>query len=715
MAGLVNNFEAVKMDSWRNIMPTIASAAEFSEAEKAAMMEADSCLERKRALARHARHETIKHEVNSSKLARQTKHEAAIILESIIHFHVWEAIPEQAYRQARQDAGSREKLSRVMNEDAVVVWRMPIPLGPKKSEFRLRTAEQVRKEPLVLRTNTEVKCEDEMVEVLAKAKAIRVNKMPQIRGKVLSAKNKAGQPVCPDFQRGECTEKNGCPQGKHCCAILLTSGRVCGQWHAAQRCRNKNAISPREFEEATRLATIRQEATRLGESDEEDIDKESTQRQEAGEQAIQQSASSRGEARHRSRSTTPVRAVDKRARHPGGNPGGGSEKTLQDARTMEDDTDRRRREAEPRRRTVQTAAASSDTSSQTSKAASSQNKQAEKEHSDMDSGRTKASHQVEKGNNHRLTSETLPQEAMQVQEAGKADKSKYDKLAQKRLGRKGTKYKPAPPSLIAKAQEEGGELWLGGLPLAENQQDLQKKNISIQIHCFRGSPERKKIDGKGIKASGIEIPRALILQLDMDNAERAQEEWPDVMRLVFTSLHQGDNAYLHCMAGVHRAGCVGVMMRAVLHREKFLHAIRHVELARCIEPWGVIEDMKAETIEKMISIEMTMPTIRPNGWAEYPDQIHAAVSDKDGDQGIPLCRWGQKTKSGAGEQMVKLIKRKDLIDYELDIPKRLCSECRLKLPASFLVEAREAGIYGEACLTTLEASQDVRQVKSRPA
>ena len=695
MARLVNNVEAVKMDSWRRIMPTIASAAEFSEAEKEAMMEADSCLERKRVLARQARHEAIRHEVNSSKLARRTKHEAAIILESIIHFHVWEAIPEQAYRQARQDPGSREKLSRAMNEDAAVVWRMPIPLGSKKSEFRLRTAEQVRREPLVLRTNTAVKCEDEMVKVLAKDETRRAKKMPQVRGKTLSTNNKAGQPVCPDFQLGECTKGKECPQGKHCCAVLLTSGRVCGQWHAAQCCENKNAISPREFEEATRLATIRQEATRLGESDEEDADEEDTLQHEAGEQVTQQSASSRGEERHRRRSATPIRAVDKRDRDPGGNPGGGNEKTLQGTLTMGEDADRRRRKAEPRREMVQTVATSSDTGIQTSKAASSQNEQAEKDHSDANSGHTKVNRQAEKREDPRLTSGTRPQETKRIQEAGEAWKSKYDQLAQKRFERKGTKYSPVPPSLIAKAQEEGGELWLGGLPLAENQQDLQKKNISIQVHCFRGSPERKEIDGKGIKASGIEIPKALILQLDMDNAERAQEEWPEVMRLVVTSLFQGDNAYIHCMAGVHRAGFAGVMMRAVLHDETFKQALSQVGAVRQIRPWSVATEMRPEVIQALLGIEVAIPSVRPNGWAEYPTLIHAVVDGSDRDPGVPLCSWYRGAENEEETQEVVFIEKGDLYDWTVDIPIDLCAKCKAKLPASFLAEAMEAMVYAE--------------------
>ena len=117
-----------------------------------------------------------------------------------------------------------------------------------------------------------------------------------------------------------------------------------------------------------------------------------------------------------------------------------------------------------------------------------------------------------------------------------------------------------------------------------------------------------------------------------------------------------------------------------------------MEAVRQIRAWEVIEDMRPEAIEAMIGIKTTLPIVRPDGWAEYPEHIHAVVNSKGGGQGSLLCTWGQKTGSEVGKQTGKLIEAKHLIDYELDTPKDLCSKCMPKLPASCLVEAMEAGI-----------------------
>mgnify|MGYP003316853766 CR=1 FL=1 len=215
-------------------MPNVALAAKFSRIEKMALREADKCLEGAKA---DVAERQVEGEVSMSMLAKRVKHEAVIILESIMAFHTWEATPEQAFHQARQDSGNRAKLDKAMEEDAVVLWKRPTPLGANKSEFRLRTAKEVRREPVALRTNTAVRREEEMVEALAEDETRKVRKMPRIEGKVLSARDKTGHPMCPDFQLGICTEeisRGECPQGKHGCAVLLKSGRVCGQWHTAQ-------------------------------------------------------------------------------------------------------------------------------------------------------------------------------------------------------------------------------------------------------------------------------------------------------------------------------------------------------------------------------------------------------------------------------------------------------------------------------------------------
>jgi hypothetical protein len=134
----------------------------------------------------------------------------------------------------------------------------------------------------------------------------------------------------------------------------------------------------------------------------------------------------------------------------------------------------------------------------------------------------------------------------------------------------------------------------------------------------------------------------------MDEPAQAQEEWPDVMKTVYNSLYQGDNAYMHCMAGVHRAGLGGVMSRAVLHGEAFSQAREKVRAVRQIQPERVVEDFGPRRIEEMLKIRVTPPGQRPAGWAEFRALMHA-MAEGEGGTSMPLCGWSQKEERAAAK------------------------------------------------------------------
>ena len=183
----------------------------------------------------------------------------------------------------------------------------------------------------------------------------------------------------------------------------------------------------------------------------------------------------------------------------------------------------------------------------------------------------------------------------------------------------------------------------------------------------------------------------------MDKPKQAQEEWPDVIRTVHNSLHQRDNAYVRCVAGVHRAGCAGTMMRAVLHGETFDQAFKEVGSVRQIRPESVIKDFGQTRIDAMMGTRLTLPSQRPAGWAEFRTLIHAMVKKKDGTI-LPLCTWNQKeekatARAKADQQCSELMKGpQELEDWLVDVSKSFCSKCKPKVPASFLVQAMTAGL-----------------------
>ena len=53
---------------------------------------------------------------------------------------------------------------------------------------------------------------------------------------------KNGTKLCHAFQRGACHDKN-CQKGAHMCAMMLSTGRVCGLRHPASKCLNKKRVT----------------------------------------------------------------------------------------------------------------------------------------------------------------------------------------------------------------------------------------------------------------------------------------------------------------------------------------------------------------------------------------------------------------------------------------------------------------------------------------
>ena len=300
----------------------------------------------------------------------------------------------------------------------------------------------------------------------------------------------------------------------------------------------------------------------------------------------------------------------------------------------------------------------------------------------------------------RPTPKQRPRKAVLTEEASEAWESVYDQMAAKRFERKGDKYRPEPPAIIAKVKDIGGELWLGGLPLEENMHAILEKEISIQIYCFRGDPASRKIKQRKSSVKGVAIPRALILQLNMDDAEQAQRQWPEVMRLVYISLYQGNNAYIHCMAGVHRAGCAGVLMRAILHGEDIKQALKVVKRVGQIDPWRLIRDFGPDRIGEMLEIRFTPREKTPIGWNEYRKLVHAMAEVEEGEPPMPLCTWNQSGRRAAERCQTKgssceFVGADGLYDWIFDTSKSLCTKCKLKMPASFLVVAKACGLYEE--------------------
>ena len=148
MRELVENPEEVSTYTWRRVMPTLGMAAKFTGVEMLALGDwQDKSLGGKE--VENAKM-PIHYGDNKGESSKRIKHEAAIIMGSIMHYERWEAIPESAYRDARQDPSNYARLDEVIEEDSTVIWKKSVQLGKElRKAFRLKIAEGVKKLSLI--------------------------------------------------------------------------------------------------------------------------------------------------------------------------------------------------------------------------------------------------------------------------------------------------------------------------------------------------------------------------------------------------------------------------------------------------------------------------------------------------------------------------------------------------------------------------------------
>ncbi|CAE7812806.1 unnamed protein product [Symbiodinium sp. CCMP2592] len=139
---------------------------------------------------------------------------------SLVRFTSWDEVTQEALEAAERDGALG--MDRAVQKDNHTVWQGQLSPEEIQPRFRLPAA----------------------VPVPAAAAAM----MPrQIGGKRLSATLRDGVQLCAAFQAGHCRHQGDeCSGGRHRCAILLQSGRVCGGTHGAEVCRVKRFVKAPE-------------------------------------------------------------------------------------------------------------------------------------------------------------------------------------------------------------------------------------------------------------------------------------------------------------------------------------------------------------------------------------------------------------------------------------------------------------------------------------
>ena len=206
---------------------------------------------------------------------------------------------------------------------------------------------------------------------------------------------------------------------------------------------------------------------------------------------------------------------------------------------------------------------------------------------------------------------------------------------------------------------------------------------------------------------------ALQLNINMDAKnmqDKVAAQMTESIYLIATSLLSGNNVDVHCMAGCHRGGIIGVALRAIMMDQSFdaarvtVSQVRNVEVRKALAYYGP-ESVMTEWIRNVVtecqksirpilaevakkSVEMLLP--QPVGWG-FSDKstykyTHALVQDPQAQSKklIPLCLFNQKTFSNSGFKDPTTTKEDSVA---IKWGRELCKDCAGMLSAKWRVKA----------------------------
>jgi len=156
---------------------------------------------------------------------------------------------------------------------------------------------------------------------------------------------------------------------------------------------------------------------------------------------------------------------------------------------------------------------------------------------------------------------------------------------------RGNRRNPERPTMIAKVCEGKGkgELWLGPLPTWHRMGVIMETNYSIQICCLSMEPEAVRIDER---ESGTRIPGAFVFHCDAFNHVTRTSDFEALQEFVITSMRQGNNVYVHCVAGIRRAVIVAAILSTISMNIMLATAMDMINQTRNVD-WYVRYDRMA--------------------------------------------------------------------------------------------------------------------------
>lgn len=241
------------------------------------------------------------------------------------------------------------------------------------------------------------------------------------------------------------------------------------------------------------------------------------------------------------------------------------------------------------------------------------------------------------------------------------DEKHFDGLAGK--GKKAAE----PPTLIF-SNNQGGQLWLAGLP-RQHTLDQFPSTTTLQVVCFS-----QEVEAKG----GVCLPGALLLRICPSSKRDREGQWKISWPTIRNTLQAGEVAVLHCVAGRHRAAGLGALLRAILMEESVDESASWIQQRRNIDMASLFRD---HSIKEWIhntkrSYAMVPPMPSTDGFmATAKSNAHLKTVG-----GIPLCAHKQAAEK-ASQRLVGPIFASNIASAKA-WNKPLCQACYYRSPAS---------------------------------
>ena len=150
-----------------------------------------------------------------------------------------------------------------------------------------------------------------------------------------------------------------------------------------------------------------------------------------------------------------------------------------------------------------------------------------------------------------------------------------------RWNQSGHSGNPEPPTLIWKASNGKGSVWLEGLPSDADLRFMEENNITLLASAMtKTAPE----------AGGYRGSRALQIAVPVSYQGRdRQENWLYLRQVLVATLGVGQSAWFHCMAGVHRGPILCASAVAFVQRLEFWKVYESIERLRAVDRRGVLD------------------------------------------------------------------------------------------------------------------------------